>query len=61
MLHPAVARLEKQLIVRALERAKGNRSAAARLLGIARAQLYAKMEEHGVAPRGGGVGGDSDG
>jgi two-component system response regulator AtoC len=47
-MHGAVARLEKQLIVRALDRAKGNRSAAARLLGIGRPQLYAKLEEHGL-------------
>jgi DNA-binding NtrC family response regulator len=47
-LHAAVARVEKELILRALERAKGNRSAAARLLGIARPQLYAKLEEHGL-------------
>jgi DNA-binding NtrC family response regulator len=47
-LHGAVARVEKQLILRALERAKGNRSAAARLLGIGRPQLYAKLEEHGL-------------
>ena len=54
-LHAAVARVEKELIVRALERAKGNRSAAARLLGIARPQLYAKLEEHGLgASRGDG-------
>src|SRR6185295_5747552 len=51
-LHPAVARLEKSLIVRALERAKGNRSAAARLLGIGRPLLYAKLDEHGLSPRG---------
>ncbi len=51
-LHPAVARLEKQLILRALERAKGNRSAAARLLGIGRPLLYAKLEEHGIAAKG---------
>jgi DNA-binding NtrC family response regulator len=50
-LHPAVARLEKQLILKALERAKGNRSAAARLLGIGRPLLYAKLEEHGIASR----------
>jgi len=50
-LHPAVARLEKQLIVKALERAKGNRSAAARLLGIGRPLLYAKLEEHGIASK----------
>jgi DNA-binding NtrC family response regulator len=47
-LHGAVARVERRLILRALERAKGNRSAAARLLGIGRPQLYAKMEEHGL-------------
>jgi DNA-binding NtrC family response regulator len=54
-LHGAVARLEKELIQKALERAKGNRSAAARLLGIGRPQLYAKLEEHGLGgPRGDG-------
>jgi len=54
-LHAGVARVEKELILRALERAKGNRSAAARLLGIARPQLYAKLEEHGLGgPRGEG-------
>ena len=51
-LHAAVARLEKQLIVRALERTNGNRSAAARLLGIGRPQLYAKLDEHGLGPKG---------
>jgi two-component system, NtrC family, response regulator AtoC len=51
-LHDAVAGLEKQLILRALERAKGNRSAAARLLGIGRPLLYAKMDEHGLGGRG---------
>ena len=51
-LHKAVARLEKQLILRALDRARGNRSAAARLLGIGRPLLYAKLEEHGIATRG---------
>jgi two-component system, NtrC family, response regulator AtoC len=56
-LHGAVARVEKDLILRALERAKGNRSAAARLLGIGRPQLYAKMEEHGLGgPRPDGTG-----
>jgi two-component system, NtrC family, response regulator AtoC len=47
-LHAAVARLEKRYILSALERAKGNRSAAARLLGIGRPLLYAKLEEHGI-------------
>jgi DNA-binding NtrC family response regulator len=50
-LHAAVARLEKEMVLRALEKAGGNRSAAARLLGIARPQLYAKMEEHGITTR----------
>jgi DNA-binding NtrC family response regulator len=48
-LSTAVASVEKQLIARALERAKGNRSAAARLLGIGRPQLYAKLQEHGLS------------
>jgi DNA-binding NtrC family response regulator len=53
-MRAAVARVEKDLILRALERAGGNRSAAARLLGIARAQLYAKMEEHGITSKAAG-------
>ncbi len=47
-LRDALAALEKRLIVRALERAQGNRAEAARILGIARPQLYSKMEEHGL-------------
>ena len=47
-LRDALAALEKRLIERALERAHGNRAEAARLLGIARPQLYTKMEEHGI-------------
>jgi DNA-binding NtrC family response regulator len=50
-LHAATARLERRLITRALEQAKGNRSAAARLLGIGRPLLYAKLEEHGLGVR----------
>ncbi|MEZ4394822.1 MAG: sigma-54 dependent transcriptional regulator [Polyangiales bacterium] len=51
-LREALAALEKHLIVRALEKAGGNRAEAARILGIARPQLYVKLEEHGL--RGGG-------
>jgi DNA-binding NtrC family response regulator len=51
-LHAATARLERRYITRAHERAKGNRSAAARLLGIGRPLLYAKLEEHGLGGRG---------
>jgi DNA-binding NtrC family response regulator len=47
-LRDAVGALEKRLIVRALEKAGGNRTEAARLLGIARPQLYTKMDEHGI-------------
>ena len=52
-LHRAVADLERQLIVKALGRAQGNRSAAARLLGIGRALLYSKLEEYAIAAQGG--------
>jgi DNA-binding NtrC family response regulator len=48
-LRDALAALEKHLIVRALERSSGNRAEAARLLGIARPQLYTKLEDHGLA------------
>jgi DNA-binding NtrC family response regulator len=51
-LREAVARLERRMIVAALERAKENRSEAARQLGIGRPQLYAKMEEYSIVTRG---------
>jgi DNA-binding NtrC family response regulator len=57
-LRDAIAQLEKRLIAQALERAKGNRSEAARQLGIGRAQLYAKMEEYGIAGKGEKEGGE---
>jgi DNA-binding NtrC family response regulator len=50
-LREAIAALEKRLILAALSAAGGNRAEAARRLGIARPQLYAKMEEHGIATR----------
>ncbi len=50
-LRDALAVVEKRLILSALERAGGNRAEAARQLGIARPQLYAKMAEHGIATR----------
>jgi DNA-binding NtrC family response regulator len=50
-LRDALAALEKRMIERALERAGGNRAEAARLLGIARPQLYTKMEEHGLGKK----------
>ena len=39
---------ERDLVVRALEQAKGNKSRAARLLGLSRAQLYTRLEKHGL-------------
>jgi len=47
-LHQNLAALEKSLIEKALLRAGGNRSEAARLLGIGRPQLYVKLDEHGL-------------
>jgi len=48
-LREALAALEKQMVERALEKAGGNRAEAARLLGIARPQLYTKMDDHGIS------------
>jgi two-component system, NtrC family, response regulator AtoC len=47
-LRNATAALERRLIQKALERAGGNRAEAARLLGIGRPNLYAKMRELGI-------------
>lgn len=44
----AVASLERDLIVNALAQANGNRSDAARRLGISRAQLYRKLREFNI-------------
>jgi DNA-binding NtrC family response regulator len=49
-LKRATDALERRLIQRALERAGGNRAEAARLLGIGRPNLYAKMRELGLLP-----------
>ncbi len=40
--------LERELILKALERARGNKSLAARLLGLTRRTLYSRMEKHGL-------------
>jgi transcriptional regulator with GAF, ATPase, and Fis domain len=40
--------MERGLIEQALSQAKGNKSKAARLLGLTRAQLYSRLEKHGV-------------
>ena len=48
-LRDALAAVERRLILAALERSAGNRSEAARRLGIGRTNLYDKLEEHGIA------------
>ena len=50
-LREAVAALERRRVGQALQRAGGNRSEAARRLGISRAQLYAKLDEFGMGGR----------
>ena len=40
--------VERDLIAKALEEARNNRSRAARLLGITRSQLYYRMQKHGL-------------
>ncbi len=46
--------LERELILKALERATGNKSQAARLLGLTRRTLYSRMERHGLRTPGEG-------
>lgn len=48
----AIERLEIAMIRKALSEAQGNRSAAARTLGIHRQQLYAKMARYGIEQSG---------
>jgi DNA-binding NtrC family response regulator len=50
-LEEAVEILEKTLIQRALERTRGNRSAASKLLGIHRNTLQRKMVEYDLHQR----------
>ncbi len=50
-LHPLEEQLrdaERRALLKALERAKGNRTQAARLLGIGRRTLYSKLEEYSI-------------
>jgi two-component system response regulator AtoC len=47
-LDKAISALERMMIVRALERSGGNKAEAARILGIHRQLLYAKLKELGI-------------
>jgi two-component system response regulator AtoC len=47
-LDEAVRRAEKEALLRALERTEGNRTVAARVLGVSRATLYNKLKEFGI-------------
>jgi DNA-binding NtrC family response regulator len=50
VLRDWVRRAEAWRIVQALRECRGNRSAAARSLGIGRRTLYSKMEKLGLGP-----------
>jgi two-component system response regulator AtoC len=41
---------EKQMIIDALEKCKGNKTEAARMLKISRRRLYSRMKIHGISP-----------
>jgi len=41
---------ERQLIINALAKSKGNKSLAAQMLGISRKSLYKKLDDYGIGP-----------
>jgi DNA-binding NtrC family response regulator len=45
-----LASVEKELIARALKRAKGNKTKAAKLLGLTRPRLYRRLVQLGMEP-----------
>jgi DNA-binding NtrC family response regulator len=45
----SLTRLEKELILKALEKAGGNKTQAAKLLGLTRRTLYSRLERHGLS------------
>jgi DNA-binding NtrC family response regulator len=42
-------RVERSLIVKAIAQSRNNKSKAAKLLGLTRAQLYSRLQKHGIA------------
>ncbi len=55
-LDQIITTIEKREILGALRRANGQRTLAARLLGISRSRLYRRMEALGIDPRTAGSG-----
>jgi transcriptional regulator with GAF, ATPase, and Fis domain len=47
----SLAAAEREMIVDALARAGENKSKAARLLGLTRAQLRSRVEKHGIVTK----------
>jgi len=45
---PTLLEAEQELLVKALAAADGNKTIAAKLLGVSRPRLYKMMERHGV-------------
>jgi two-component system NtrC family response regulator len=52
--------LERELILQSLEMARGNKSQAARLLGLTRRTLYSRMEKHGLRGADDGAGAEDE-
>jgi len=50
-LDAILARVEKEAILAALHRCEGQRSQAAKSMGISRSRLYRRMEALGISPR----------
>ncbi|MBC7336734.1 MAG: transcriptional regulator, partial [Clostridia bacterium] len=43
-----LAQVEKELLARALRRARGNKSLAAKMLGVSRPRLYRRLVQYGL-------------
>jgi DNA-binding NtrC family response regulator len=52
VLDEFLARIERELLNRAMVQAKGNKSKAARLLGLTRPRLYRRLVQLGLEPDG---------